>query len=150
MVLRQLNRLHGGFAAARSQFAGCESGATVKDVKLKLLRHPCRFQSAGLGVQVNAAAASVAAALQLDTAIQLLLQASSQQPLDFNVWFTLATALARKVYANEGTSSMPAALGRSQCMQLHWCRRLSLCDKQQMCPLRSQVSKFRINLTLCD
>jgi hypothetical protein len=52
-----------------------------------------------------AAAAAAVAALQLDTAIQLLLQASSQQPLDFNVWFTLATALARKVYAADGTAA---------------------------------------------
>lgn len=33
----------------------------------------------------------------MDKAVQLLLQASSAQPQDPTVWFTLATALARKV-----------------------------------------------------
>jgi hypothetical protein len=35
--------------------------------------------------------------LQLDRSIQLLLEAAAVQPLDPNVYFTLATALARKV-----------------------------------------------------
>lgn len=43
------------------------------------------------------AAATLPLLHQLDRAIQLLLQASSAQPQEPNVWFTLATALARKV-----------------------------------------------------
>lgn len=62
--------------------------------------------------------------LQLDNAVQLLLQASSQQPLNPNVWFTLATALARKVRSNQGTSHVSGykcinllGMGRTEAMR---------------------------------